>query len=98
MRPTPVRSVRVRVSRSQDRISWDGVPCRWFVADVLFDSLQVLARHLSIDYHRLPAWKGEPWLRRVYSQTQARTMQFCEVEPHPRIIRAACRTSNIINN
>lgn len=104
--PTPVsitgetRIMRVRVSRSQDRINWDGVPYRSLVADVLFDCPQVSARYLSIDYYRLPAWKGEPWLRRVYSQTEARMMQFREVEPnpYPRIIRAACRTSNIINN
>lgn len=104
--PTPVsitpesRIMRVRVSRSQDRVNWDGVPYRSFVSDVLFDCSQVTARYLSIDYYRLPAWKGEPYLRRVYPQTEPRLMQFREVEPNPyrRIIRAACQTSNIINN
>ena len=104
--PTPVsitpesRIMRVRVSRSQDRVNWDGVPYRSFVSDVLFDCSQVTARYLSIDYYRLPAWKGEPYLRRVYPQTEPRMMQFREVEPNPyrRIIRAACQTSGIINN
>ena len=104
--PTPVsitpqsRIMRVRVSRSQDRVNWDCVPYRSFVSDVLFDCSQVTARYLSIDYYRLPAWKGEPYLRRVYPQTEPRMMQFREVEPNPyrRIIRAACQTSGIINN
>ncbi|CDS49499.1 hypothetical protein [Polaromonas sp. CG9_12] len=104
--PTPVsitaetRIMRVRVSRSQDRVNWDGVPYRSLVADVLFDCPRSSARYLSIDYYRLPAWKGEPYLRRVYSQMEPRMMLFRDVEPNPhqRIIRAACRTSNIINN
>lgn len=104
--PTPVaiteetRIMRVRVSRSQDRVNWDGVPYRSLVADVLFDCPQAVARYLSIDYYRLPAWKGEPYLRRVYSQTEPRMMLFRDVEPNPhqRIIRAACRTSTITNN
>ena len=104
--PTPVaitgesRIMRVRVSRSEDRVNWDGVSYRSFVADVLFDCPQLEARYLSIDYYRLPAWKGEPYLRRVYSQMEPRMMLFRDVEPNPhqRIIRAACRTSSIINN
>ncbi|MBG6072012.1 MULTISPECIES: surface-adhesin E family protein [unclassified Polaromonas] len=104
--PSPVsinpesRIMRVRVSRSEDRVNWDGVPYRSFVSDVLFDCSQATARYLSIDYYRLPAWKGEPYLRRVYPQTEPRMMLFREVEPNPyrRIIRAACQTSNIINN
>jgi len=104
--PTPVsitgetRIMRVRVSRSQDRVNWDGVPYRSFVSEVLFDCPSNTARYLSIDYYRLPAWKGEPYLRRVYPQTEPRLMLFRDVEPNPhqRIIRASCNTSNITNN
>ena len=104
--PTPVsitgetRIMRVRVSRSEDRVNWDGIPYRSFVSDVLFDCPNTTARYLSIDYYRVPAWKGESYLRRVYSQTEPRLMLFRNVEPNPyqRIIRAACGTHNIINN
>lgn len=104
--PTPVaitgetRVMRVRVSRSQDRVNWDGVPYRSYVSEVLFDCPSSMARYLSIDYYRLPAWKGEPFLRREYLQTEPRWMQFRDVEPNPyrRIIRAACNTSSITNN
>ena len=104
--PTPVsitgetRIMRVRVSRSQDRVNWDGISYRSYVADVLFDCPQDVARYLSIDYYRLPSWKGEPYLRQVYPQTEPRLMQFRDVEPNPyrRIIRAACQTSTITNN
>lgn len=104
--PTPVsitgetRIMRVRVSRSQDRVNWDGVSYRSYVSEVLFDCPNNMARYLSIDYYRLPVWNGEPYLRRVYSQTELRLMQFRDVEPNPdwRIIRAACTTSTITNN
>ena len=94
------RIMRVRVSRSEDRVNWDGDPYRSYVSDVLFDCPQGMARYLSIDFYRLPGWKGEPYLRRVYPQTEPRLMQFREVEPNPhrRIIRAVCETSKIINN
>lgn len=104
--PTPVaitgesRIMRVRVSRSQDRVNWDDVSYRSFVADVIFDCPKFAARYLSIDYYRLPAWKGEHYLRRVYSQVEPRMMQFRDVDPNPRqrIIHAACLTSSITNN
>ena len=104
--PTPVsiagetRIMRVRVSRSQDRVNQEGVPYRSFVSEVLFDCPSSMARYLSINYYRLPAWKGEPYLRREYIETQPRLMQFRDVEPNPvrRIIRAACNTSTITNN
>ena len=104
--PTPLsitgetRIMRVRVSRSQDRVNWDGVPYRSYVAEVFFDCPNNMARYLSIDYYRLPAWKGERYLRREYLQTEPRLMQFRDVEPNPyqRIIRAACHTSSITNN
>ena len=104
--PTPVsitgetRIMRVRVSRSQDCVNCDGVPYRSFVSDVLFDCPQGEARYLSIDYYRLPVWKGEPFLRQVFPQTEPGMMQFRDVEPdsYRRILRAACHTSTITNN
>jgi len=104
--PTPVsitgetRIMRVRVSRSQDRVNWDGIPYRSYVSEVFFDCPHGIARYLSIDYYRLPAWKGEPFLQREYLETEPRFMQFRDVEPNPlrRIIRAACNTSTITNN
>lgn len=104
--PTPVsisgetRIMRIRVSRSADRVNWDGLPYRSYVSEVLFDCTNNTARYLSIDYYRQPAWKGEPYQRSLYSQSEPRPMQFRDVEPNPyrRIIRAACETSSIIIN
>lgn len=104
--PTPVlitgetRIMRVRVSRSQDRVNRDGIAYRSYVSEVLFDCPNSTARFLSIDYYRLPAWKSEPYQRWEYSPTEPRWMQFRDVEPNPyrRIIRAACSTSTITNN
>jgi hypothetical protein len=96
----PTRILQVRVSRSEDRVNWEGDPYRSYVSDVLFDCPSNIARYVSIDFYRLPAWKGTPYLRRVYSQDEPRLMQFSDVEssPHLRIIRAACNTSTITNN
>ena len=104
--PTPVsitggtRIMRLRVSRSHDRVNWDGVAYRSYVSEVLFDCPHDVARYLSIDYYRQPGWKGEPYLRRVYLRTEPRMMEFHDVEPNPyrRIVRAACNTSTITNN
>lgn len=106
--PTPVfisisggtRIMRIRVSRSADRVSRDGVPYRSYVSEVLFDCASNTARYVSIDYYRQPAWKGEPYQRSLYPQGEPRPMQFRDVEPNPyrRIIRAACQTASITNN
>ncbi|CAN5197516.1 hypothetical protein BH10PSE16_BH10PSE16_33240 [soil metagenome] len=104
--PTPVsisggtRIMRIRVSRSADRVNWDGVPYRSYVSEVLFDCASNTARYVSIDYYKPPAWKGEPYQRILYSQSEPRLMQFRDVEPNPykRIIRAACQTASITNN
>lgn len=104
--PTPIaiagqtRTLRVRVSRSKERISWDGVAYRSYVSDVLFDCASSTARYLSIDYYHLPAWKGEVYARRVYPESEPRLMEFRDVEPNPnrRIIRAACQTYRITSN
>ena len=104
--PTPVsvngssRALRVRVSRSADRVSWDGVAYRSYVSEVIFDCAGNTARYAWIDFYSQPAWKGESHKRSVYSQSEIRPMRFTDIEPNPyqRIIRAACQTASIINN
>jgi hypothetical protein len=85
------RTMRVRVSRSAARVSWDGVAYRSYEADVLFDCRENTARYLSIAYFPQPHWRGEP--RTVdYSTGERRMMEFREVvpNPHQRILYAAC--------
>ena len=104
--PTPVsidgaqRVMRLRVSRSADRVNWDGVPYRSYVAEVLFNCLNSTASFVVVDYFSLPGWRGEPDRQWVYSQTDPRPLRFRDVVPNPtlRIIRAACHTSGIITN
>ena len=104
--PTPVsisagtRTLRLRVSRSADRVSWEGVPYRSYVSEVVFDCARNTARYLWIDFYSQPAWQGEPHKRSIYSQSEPRPMRFLDVEPNPsqRIIRAACQTASVINN
>lgn len=104
--PTPVsisanaRTLRVRVSRSAERVSWEGVPYRSYVSEVFFDCANNTASYVWVDFYGQPAWKGEPRKRSVYSQSEPRPMRFLDIEPNPyqRIIRAACQTASIINN
>lgn len=104
--PTPVsvsgetRIMRIRVSRSADRVSWEGIPYRSYVSEVLFDCINHTARYISVDFYSQPAWKGTPSKRSVYSPSEPRPVQFRDVEPNPyqRIIRAACHTAHITNN
>lgn len=92
------RVMRLRVSRSADRINWDGVPYRSYLAEVSFDCLTHTASYLAIDYFSVPRWLGEPSKRGVYQPADPRLMQFRDVVPNPaqRIIRAACQTAGII--
>lgn len=104
--PTPVavnsdtRIMRIRVSRSANRVNWEGTPYRSYVSEVLFDCTRHTARYILIDFYSQPAWKGEPTKRVVYSQDEHRPVQFRDVEPNPykRIIRAACEIASITNN
>lgn len=102
--PTPVsisgaqRVMRLRVSHSADRVNWDGVPYRSFVAEVSFDCLTNTASYLTVDYFSVPRWQGEPGRRGVYLLADPRPLEFRDVVPDPtqRIIRAACQTAGII--
>lgn len=92
-----LRTMRVRVSRSLDRISWDGVPYRSYVAEVVFDCANRTARYSSLNFYRQPFWTGESHNTSVYTKANPRVMQFVDVSPNPtaRIVRAACLTGNV---
>lgn len=101
--PTPVsvqeerRSMRIRVSRSTQRTSWDGVPYRSYVSTVLFDCTSNTARYVSLEFYRAPLWQGKSHSTAVYTQDQPRAMQFRDVTPNPteRLIKAACQSGNV---
>ncbi|OOG39454.1 surface-adhesin E family protein [Polaromonas sp. A23] len=92
-----LRTMRVRVSRSLDRISWDGVPYRSYVSEVVVDCASRTARYSALNFYRQPLWAGESHNTSVYTKANPRAMQFLDVSPNPtaRIIRAACETGNV---
>lgn len=103
--PTPLSSdervLRVRVSRSTERVSWDGVRYRSYVSKVQFDCVNNKARYLSIDFYREPGWKGVSYHTSVYKDKEPeRMMEFREVTPNPaqRIVRAACESDSVSSN
>ncbi len=85
--------MRIRVSRSVQRVNWDGIPFRSYVATVEFDCPNKVGNFQQITYYAQPVWAGEPHITTNYSKTEPRVMQFRGVTPNPveRIIRAACR-------
>jgi len=86
------RTMRVRVSRSAQRASWDGIPYRSFDSYVAFDCGNKTARYLSIRFYAQPQWKGEPRKTQSYTTGEPRMMEFRDIQPNPntRIINAAC--------
>jgi len=88
------RTMRIRVSRSSQRTSWDGIAYRSYRATVLVNCTDGKAWYLSLDFHRDPLWQGTAYRTSVFTrdQQQQRPMLFLDVEPNPtqRIIRAAC--------
>jgi hypothetical protein len=96
--PVPVsvaqemRTMRLRVSRSTPRTSWDGTPYRSYYATVRFDCERSIARYMAISFHAEPGWKGEPVTTTDYSTDTLRLMEFRDVwpNPHQRLMRAAC--------
>jgi hypothetical protein len=86
------KTMRLRVNRSEQRTSWDGVPYRSYEARVLFDCPRKSAKYLSIAYHSEPQWRGTPYRNVDYTKGPVRPMLFKDVEPNPtaRIVRAAC--------
>jgi hypothetical protein len=99
--PVPVtvngdwRTMKIRVSRSVQRTSWDGVPYRSYTSTVLFDCANKSARYLSLDFYMEPAWKGISHKTSTFTVDAKRPMEFRDVTPNPtqRLVRAACRTA-----
>ncbi len=97
--PIPVSTVddhrvmRIRVSRSMQRINWDGIPFRSYTATVEFDCASKVGYFQQISYYLQPVWAGESHITTSYTRAEPRVMQFRGVTPNPveRIIRAACR-------
>jgi len=90
-----LRTMKIRVSRSVQRTSWDGVPYRSYTSTVLFDCASKKAQYLSLDFYMEPAWKGASHKTSTYTADVKRPMEFRDVTPNPtqRLVRAACRTA-----
>ena len=88
-----LRTMQLRVSRSAQRMSQDGVAFRSFEAEVVFDCARDGARFISADFYMLPLWQGESHKSLRYPNESVRPMEFRGIEPNPRsrIIRAACK-------
>jgi hypothetical protein len=88
------KTMNVRVSRSEPRINWDGVPYRSYESRVIVDCRAGKATYLYATYYLQPLWQGAPHKAVDYAG-QPRPMLFRDVEPNPteRIVRAACRPS-----
>lgn len=89
------RTMRVRVSRSTLRTSWDGVPYRSYESSVRIDCRDHSARYLSITFYPLPRWQGASHRTVDYSKGPVRAMGFRDIVPNPnqRIVVAACASS-----
>lgn len=94
------RTMQIRVSRSDMRTSWDGVPYRSFTAAVEFDCTKRTARYLSLVYYMEPAWRGTSHETSVYTRERHRAMAFQQIQPNPtlRIVRAACDSKSVTSN
>ncbi len=82
----------IRVSRSNQRTSWDGVPYRSYTARVLFNCTEGKAYYLSLTFYNQPLWTGVSHKTSTYTRDNPRPMLFVDVEPNPtqRIVKAAC--------
>jgi hypothetical protein len=91
MRSDSNRTMTVRVSRSEQRISGDGIAFRSFVGKVEFDCRHLTARFADSQFFDAPLWRS-PGRMVVYPPSDTRPMAFRGFEPNPseRIIHAAC--------
>ncbi|KQP37132.1 surface-adhesin E family protein [Pseudorhodoferax sp. Leaf274] len=89
----PIRLMAIRVNRSAERVSRDGVRFRSFSGLVQFDCSTRMARFVQSSFFALPLWQG-PSVELRYGPDQVRPMAFRGFEPNPseRVIRAACRS------
>jgi len=87
------RTMRVRVSRAQERRNWDEVPYRSYESRVLINCRTRRASYLDATFYSEPLWRGNPHQVSDYQQNP-QPMLFRGMNPNPteRIIRAACRT------
>ncbi|WP_156472887.1 hypothetical protein [Pseudorhodoferax sp. Leaf265] len=87
----PRRVMEVRVSRSQERTSTDGIRFRAFHGLVAFDCEARVARFLSSQFYNAPLWR-DPGARLDYPESAWRSVEFRGFEPNPRdrVVQAAC--------
>lgn len=103
--PTPLASsgtqktMGVRMSRSGQQTSRDGVTYRSFESRVLFDCQRKTARYLEVRYYAAPAWRGDVLRKVAYPDDPPRWMQFRGIQPNPneRIVQAVCGGSRVDN-
>ena len=88
------RTMNLRVSRSQDRANWEGVPYRSYEARVAFECRAKKAEYRFARFYMAPLWQGEAHKTTDYSNNP-RPMRFLDMAPNPtdRIIRAACHAT-----
>lgn len=88
------RIMNLRVSRSQDRANWEGVPYRSYDARVAFDCRARTAEYRFARFYMAALWQGEAHATTDYSNTP-RPVRFIDMKPNPtdRIIRAACHST-----
>lgn len=86
------RTMRVRVSRSQERRNWDDVPYRSYESDVVINCRTRRAYYVQASFFRQAVWQGEPHHDADYRKSP-QPMLFRGMNPNPteRIIRAACK-------
>ena len=89
------RTMRVRVSRAQERRNWDEVPYRSYESRVLINCRTRRASYLDATFYSEPLWRGNPHQVADYQQNP-QPMLFRGMNPNPteRIIRAACRATD----
>ena len=94
------RTMMLRVSRPQQRISTDGVAFRSYLANVEFDCVQRNARFISVDFYELSGWQGKPHKSMAYGPAQIRPLAFRYFEPNPleKLVQAACPNANAPKN
>jgi hypothetical protein len=87
----PQRVMEVRVSRSMERTSTDGIRFRSFHGLVAFDCEARVARFLSSQFYKAPLWR-EPGNRLEYPESAGRPVEFRGFDPNPRdkVVQAAC--------
>lgn len=91
------QTMRVRVSRSKLRKSWEGVPYRSYESEVVFDCSNKKARYSTIVFYMQPLWQGSAHNTSAYTRDNPRWMEFRDVSPNPtrQIIRAACESGRV---